>query len=376
MWPSTRSNGRARRFAWPSFAFALAPCLLGTSVRAAPEEKRFELVYSAPGDCPDRAALVASLNRYTPDTVFAENTGQSERILVIVSKTAGTFQAAIVDERAGESPTTRLVPAATCAETVDATALVIAILVDPEAGRRAAAGAAVPTTPGADGGADAAPASSPEPPAVATPATPPAPPVSTTRPPSIDQDRSDRRDSRASSPTSWAFGGSALVGVTSMMTNAAALDVLVGPHAESTARALVSPFLGAYLHYAPSSSFHDGGSSASFHLLSGRAVGCPIRVRFDGDHAWLGPCASFEVGRLEGSGNVGGVGKSSGILWVAPGLSVRGAFGLGPLFAAVDLGTSFPFERDWFYFDPRKNSLYRVPPAAFAANLGVGVSIP
>lgn len=373
--PSTRPNERARGGAWRWLAFA--PSFLGTSVVAAPARKRFELVYSAPSECPDRAALVAALTRYTPDTVFAENTGQSDRILVVVSEAAGTFQAAIVDEPAAESPTTRVVPAATCAETVDATALVIAILVDPEAGRRAVAAAGVPAAPSAD--ATTASASPPESPAVAAPATPstsPIPMPGSTTPPTADPGWRDHREARAGSATSWSFGASALVGVTSMMTDAAALDVLVGPHAESTERGLVSPFFGAYFHYAPSASFHDGASSASFQLLAGRAVGCPIRVRLGGERAWFGPCASFEAGRFEGSGNVGGARKSSGILWVAPGLSARGALRLGPVFAAVDLGATFPLERDRFYFDPSENTLYQVPAAAFAANVGLGMSIP
>ena len=331
---------------------------------------QYGFVYQAPAVCPARAEIVARINRYAPDTVLQEGTGADGRIDVIITSDGSGFQAAIRGVRTGEAETAQVVPGVTCAETANAAALVIAILVDPDAGLHSPEPPRSAVTPVPESSAANAPGSMNE------PAATPAPASSAVEAPAPDRGTPPPSGARESRPARWTLGVSGLVGATSALGRLASLDVLAGAHIESRERITIAPFVGVFLHYAASTLTTDTDAEAAFRLLAGRVSACPVRAWFGRGGAWIAPCASFELGQLRGTGNTV-PSYSPAVLWAAAGLAGRSQVQVGPLFLAAEVGVSFPLLSDHFYFAPSETpGVYEVPPVAVAANLGLGASIP
>jgi hypothetical protein len=337
-----------------------AALAVGGRARAAPEPAPYQLTYDAPAECPGRDEVVGHLRSFAPTTTFAE--GASAAAVRLVVESAPQPVASILIVRPGQADATRTVPATSCAELVEAAALVIAILIDPEAANRAGAA-------GADASAGARPqALVRETPTGARPTKPRSEPISNSgRAP---------RDARAPSDSErWYFGAEGLVGVTWVMAPRATLDTGFGARAESGNAGVFSPWFLLSGHRAQSPDVRFGNASASFQLLSGQLRSCPLRAWIR-PWVWLAPCARVELGRLEAQGSASRTSRSPAILWAAAGVFGRAELRLGAANLAAEAGAIFPFRHDTYHFDPSGAPVFTLPTAAFSAGIAAGLTFP
>jgi hypothetical protein len=345
---------------WTLFCAALLAA--AGSARAGPEPTQYQLIYDAPVECPGRDDVIGRLRAFAPTTTFAEE-GASDAAVRLSVRSAPHLTASIVIVRPGQTETTRTVPAANCAELVEAAALVIAILIDPEAANRDSA-------KGADASAGVRSQAF-----VREPAASPRPRIARPEPIS-DGGPAPRHASRLSDSERWEFGAEGFVGVTRAMAPRATLDTGVGARAEAGAHGVFSPWflLSAHRAQSPDTRFDDHGS-ASFQLLSGQLRGCPVRAWIR-PWAWLAPCLRVELGRLEARGNASAVSHSSAILWAAAGAFGRADLRFGAANLAAEVGATFPFRHDTYHFDPSRTRVFALPIAAFSAGIGAGLTFP
>jgi hypothetical protein len=332
------------------------------SAQAAPEAAEYLLTYDAPVECPGRDQVVARLRAFAPATAFAED-GASDAAVRLVVQSAPHLVASIVIVRPGQPETTRTVPATSCAELIEAAALVIAILVDPEAADRdKATGAGVSA-----GGRSRA--------IVREAAAGPRPTIAP-REPTSDSGPAPR-DARSSSDSErWVFGVEGFAGVTWAMAPRATLDTGVGARAESGAHRVLSPWFLLSAHRAQSPDSHFDQGSASFQLLSGQLRGCLLRA-WVRSWLWLAPCVRLELGRLEAQGNASsGNSRSPAILWRAGGAFGRAELRFSAANLAAEVGATFPFRYDTYHFDPSRRTVFELPNAAFSGGIAAGLTFP
>jgi hypothetical protein len=341
--------------------FCAASLAAAGPARAAPEPAQYQLTYDAPVECPGRDEVIGRLRSFAPATTFVEE-GVSDAAVRLVVRSAPDLAASIVIVRPGQPETTRTVPAANCAELVEAAALVIAILIDPEAANRdrakGAASAGVRTQA-----------------FVREPAASPRPAIAR-REPTSDSGPGPRDASKRSGSERWHFGVEGFIGVTWAMAPQATLDTGAGARAESGARGAFSPWflLSAHRAQSPDTRFDQG--SASFQLLSGQLRSCPLRA-WVRSWIWLAPCVRVELGRLEAEGDAsGGISRSPSILWGAGGAFGRAELRFGAANLAAEVGGTFPFRHDTYHFDPSRTRVFTLPNAAFSAGIAAGLAFP
>src|SRR5260221_9355517 len=113
------------------FVLVLGWGLTAFPVRLEARESVVSLLLAAPEECPSRTALVANILARTPEATFAERS-DALAFRVQITRSSRAF-AGSVETRALGVVETRRLHGATCAELVDAVALVIALTIDPEA---------------------------------------------------------------------------------------------------------------------------------------------------------------------------------------------------------------------------------------------------
>jgi hypothetical protein len=332
-------------------AFAVAAASLACAfflAHGALADGSLTLEWRAPAECPDGKTVEREVSRLLggapaarPFTAVAEVTHEDARWRVQLR----TQSAENVGDRAIESET--------CGELADATALVLAMAIDPA---RVAATRASPVAPAADAGIDVLttvnviPPSTPATASTAPTAVPTAPPSSPPRPP----------------PPRRTFA--------------------IGPYVLGDVGALPNPGVGPGLAFAwtpgalrlqltglffPANTarlpFSRGGT---FELYGAHAAGCyEVLV----DVFEIGPCVGVEVGALKGTGF--GINKQTPALafWAAP--SVGGAFAwrIGSSFALrLELAALFPLQRPEFVLDG-VGGVHR--PAAVLGRAGLGAEV-
>jgi hypothetical protein len=234
--------------------------------------------------------------------------------------------------------TARVVPGVSCEEVVAALALIAAVLIDPSA-------------------------------PVDSPHRAPA------RPPVDDRSRADTRTAPRDSKRSMRLGFGA--GVSVLVQSAVAPDPNLGMGVEANTTLDSGGWLSPLFAVAANRTLTDtattpnGTAQLSWWAL--RASACPVRWP---ERRWLAlrPCALFDIGQLNGSGeNTERRAESSG-MWLAAGASGRvEAFVLQRLSLLAEGGILAPLRRDRFYFDPdsETTTAFEVPELGALARFAV-----
>lgn len=239
---------------------------------------------------------------------------------------------------------------ASCAEMREPLALVVAVMIDPDAAL------APPPAPPPD------PPPKVEPPPTATATAPPPPPPPPAPPPPRDEPR-------------WAFdgGASALFGLGVLPSLGAGVHVdgLLEPP-----RLFPLELLGGF--FLDNTASAEGPGRAAFTLAFGGAGACPLRHASDRLSAYA--CANVQLGFVRASPEGFDVVRPDERKLYAAGalegrLSLRIA---GPLALRLGLSGAAPFTRDAFVYrraDGTQADLFRMAPIVGMADVGIGVVI-
>jgi hypothetical protein len=309
----------------------------------------------APG-CPSAEAFSQQVAARTP--VFREHAADHAVRVEIVSEPDGVLGRAtlVLSGHAAE----RELRAARCEEVVEALALVVAILIDPNADTRPIAVAAAPP-------ADAAPV--PAPAAEGPPVEPPAAPRPAPRP----------APSSRPAPVPPAGPSSRFIaGAHATAEGAVAPELTLGPRL----------FLGLDLHRDfpwPSSlrlsagrsfsrTMRDEQGRANLVLDTGRADGCFLRVTEK--RLSLEPCASVSLGvvRVDGEHPLGGTDHT--LFWADVGGLVRASVGFLDRFVGeAEIGVDVPLVQYRYSFQGRE-PVFQSARVGMHLGLGLGVRFP
>ncbi len=351
-----------------------APSLVH-SARA--QDVAWSLVWEAPAECPSEASVrdaVAQLlgsGGPPPASVSAR---------AVVQRTSGDHwivQLTTVREGArGE----RVVEATSCPSLASATALIVALTIDPErvAANSPPSSAASSTLPSATPVATgAASTGAPLPPASTSSPTPlPPPPSSSPSPapvpravtapppapaPAAAHDQGPRR-------FALLLEGMGDVGSLPRLSDGIAASLAV------TFNALRLEVFGNHLFAQPANAASLSlGTNVDLWAGGGRGCYLPTWRALE-----VGACAGLELGLLEGNG-FGTLRSpyqtftpaSGGSFWVAPVVGGRLAWRIAPYFSLViDLGIALPIHRDTFYVDGAPGASYQ--PSAVVARGAAG----
>jgi hypothetical protein len=316
-------------------AILVGAACLAPQVRADPARVPGVLDYSAPEECADASAFSAQIAQRT--TVWAR--AQAElRVRVLIEKSEGRLRGVLTLEESGRQ-TVREVSSERCGEVVQALALIVAILVDPDADTRP-----LPELP------EAAPV--------------PGPAATGTRP----------ARARVNPRVRWIPGAGTQLTVATGVAGAA----LVGERwfaalsREGVGGPSVTLRLGVGHDRTGTIEHGDGASSALSRNL----------VRFDGCGAALSEpsfalsiCGFAEAGRIDAFGVHPVRSEAPTLGWLAFGALARAAFRYERVLGLeAELGASLPMTRYDFRFEGE--SLYQTAPVIAGAGLGLSVHFP
>jgi hypothetical protein len=332
------------------------------------------LDYDANASCPDRAAFVARVAARTR-AVQSEPRRVSVRIDVQPQRVRGE----IAIEDSGGARTARQIEAATCAEAVDALALITALALGGDGtgtgtGTGSASGSASESD--SDSGSDSDSASDPDSESgsasdsAAEPAT--APPADSRASADDDVDASDPLDPAAGDPS--AAGGLQLSAAVLALSGAAPDVQPAGQLVVAWVAAPSAPFvlaLRAGVRLGAGARIEHAQGSAVLDFVSAVAAGCAgARLARATLNAY--GCAVLEPGQLSARGDDTDNPRDEDRLWLAlgPGALLEWTPG-GPWLLEAGAELQFPLRRDRFLL--ARQTVYRVPSSAFRATLGVGL---
>jgi hypothetical protein len=293
--------------------------------------------------CIGSRALAIAVERRLGREVFVSPSRAAVAVEGRVERTAAPpgFRAVItIANEAGKELGNREIHSAapSCAAMDDDLALVIAVMIDPDA----ALGPVLPRPPQA------------LPPVVPPPAPPPVPP------------------DREPAPPAWSIGlqagGMAMLGLMPRISG----GVLLRSHVEPPRFWAFE--VGGVLFPAVAAS--QGGASASFQLAEAFVSVCPLTVRVVGTA--LSACAGVQAGslRASGFGLAAGTSAELGLFDFALEGRVRRRL-VGPLVAAAGLGLVVPVLRARFSYPAQGGAeLFSMAPVAGAVDLSLGVEFP
>ncbi len=327
------------------------------------------LFVDAEPTCATDTAIAARVATRSQKLAFAADGGGPQLRVRIERTAAGAVDAALwiaIDGRSSE----RRLHAASCAEAVDAVALLITLALDPAAATRAQTprskpAPAAPSTPAPPSAAEAPPSAASLD-AGPSPAPPPAP-VATGSP------REPEREPAKGAPAEFSFAahleGRGLFGPAPAMLTGAGIAVLVSWERDS----VLTPALGLAASHSWLGPVETAGGRASFQLQLVRLDACILRVRFG--PAALRGCGTGAIGSYHARGSDTYEPRSHARLFSLAG---------GALFAEVALGSravvrataglAAPLRRDAFEFRP--DVFHRVAALALDLGLGVGARFP
>jgi len=345
-----------------------------TNARAGePEGTRFHLAYEAPASCPDRAAFIGAIRLRTrrPQLAAEGEAATAFSVTVEPSRERMLGRLEVHEPEAGlgaPAPTeTRTVSSGTCAEVTKALALVVALILDPDAETGVEPQGGPPAEDERDALEDpaipAAPLEDPAIPAAPLP-PPPRPAAREQRPPRPAVGRPVELSAGAELAVTGAVGP----GITPK--GDAFIDITF------TSRAG-----GRGLVFAPSVRLGGGFAATASDLVvgshrywwaGGTARFCPMRLVLPSGLRLL-PCGAMQVGAHHGSTQGVPNGTTSTDLWLAPGgvASLEWAFGSS---LAVELqgGAIVPLLRTRFFLAP-DTTIFSVP--AIAATGGIAARL-
>jgi len=313
-----------------ALTLAILTCVSGAARAQLATERRvepFRLVWSTSAGCRDAHAFIAELEGRTS---LLREAQADEHALTFIAETfpiATGVRGRLTVRRPDGDLTERDVPGLDCDEVVSAMALIAALMVDPLAD-----------------GTTHSPLRRAEPSSLA--------PEPARR---IDRD-SLRVEQRLTGHTAIAPG----------LTVGQAVGVVLTREGSR-----FRPSLGASAHLARATTTATGGS-AELSWLAAQLTACPVGAR--PREGWdLRACATFQLGRLRGSGFQTTAPASKSILWSAAGAELAARFRLmGPLWLGLEGGLTFPFTREQFYLEPQQ-TVHRVPAWGVSCGGGFGL---
>lgn len=293
------------------------------------------LEYSAPPSCPTEAELAASVGARTPRVRLArDGAGRAFRVDVIFG--AGGYVGRLSSVDASGVRAERDVTGESCAEVVDALALVLALAVDPMASASPRPAPAETPSPAASAPTRDAP-------------TPAAPSPSRT------------------SPFSIAAG----IGVGAVHGVGPDPLLSVGGFVEGGLRGATAwqPTVRLGAERAASGTFDVPASgSASFTWTVATLDLCP--VRFSTAALGFSPCLRSDLGALAGTGSNIASPRADARAWADVGLIGRGEWSpMPPVFLDVEAGGLVALTRPRFHFDVPDVTVHQ--PSAFGAIVAV-----
>jgi hypothetical protein len=300
------------------------------------------ITYEDTSGCGDGDAFFDEVAGRTARVRRAEGEEPARLFAVRIAPSAGRLAGDLTVVASDGRHFTRHVDGATCAEIVDALALIIALSVDPYAS--ATPRAAAPPPKRAE--------QQPPAPAPATPRTPIAPAAA----PAYD--------------AGWSWSIAAL----GELNGAVAPKPVLGPQGSiDLARRSPSVWAPSFrfdLTWTPERSFDTLAGITHYQWYAGRLEACPIRIA--NDTLSVIPCGAFETGVVRSSGAASA--SASDKLWLAFLAIARASWSPTSAFRVeIEGGGVFPVLRNSYAFDPHI-IVYRVPKAAAVA--GVGVAFP
>lgn len=328
-------------------AVGAAAISVSSGVASAQDHTQFDLVWHAPAECPDAGAVRHDVDRALGGRHTVARAADLH-VRAVVTPAAAGMSLRLETAQGGEAGV-RVLTAPACAELAEATAIIVALMIDPAAVAETAAREPAPASP-----ALLAHAVAPSGPTAMASAIDRAIELSAP-PPSDRRDPGDR--SHASERAPIATGDDAALPVRFHAALALAGDVGALPGASAGLALSAGAALGiARLELAgtwlPSRRAHVEGSSqigGDFALLAVAARGCADVLRGDVE---VGPCAELEIGRMTGEGfgvSSPGAGES---LWVAAGGGARVALPIGEHVALrLDVGARAPMVRPTFVLE-------------------------
>jgi hypothetical protein len=319
----------------------------------------FSLSWQAPASCPDEAHV-----RHAVEQLLGEGPPPPAHVSAraVVEQTAsGHWNVRLTTVRDGASGE-RVVESESCQSLADATALILALTIDPERvaarapGASAAASSSVAApTPALTSPSASAPASAPASVSASVPPPPPPPPsaVPTTAPSAAPPVESSSTRQGAPGPTLFALFAQVGGDVGTLPRAAFAIG---GGVALTLGRFRVEGY-GTYLPPQATYAATLQSLGTNVDLLAGGLRGCffPLVGSLE-----AGGCAGLELGELHGHGfgpslpnrYYSFTPSDAGGLWVAPTLSGRISWRIARAFALVfDVGILVPVQRDTFVID-------------------------
>jgi len=321
----------------------------------------FSLSWQAPAECPDEARV-----RRAVEQLLGEGPPPPANVsarAVVEHTASGHWNVRLTTVRDGMTGE-RVVESESCQSLADATALILALTIDPSRVAARAPGAA--SAPASSTVASAAPSASAAAPAPASAsALPTAPPTASPTPATTSVPAPPSAPPPEAAPTRPGASGPTLV----------ALFAQVGGDLGTLPRAAYAVGGGAaltfgsfrvegYGTYLPQQAAHPvafPNLGTNIHLLAGGLRGCFLPLHGSVE---AGGCVGLELGDLRGQGFGPSLPNqyylftpgNGGGLWVATTLSGRVSWRIARSFALdLDVGLVVPLERDTFQFDNPDN---------------------
>ncbi len=269
----------------------------------------------------------------------------------------------------------REIDAASCSALADATALIVALAIDPSSASIAARSG--PT--GSTGAANLGPApssSSPAPPSSAQPAGPPTAPEPRARPREAAQPAAPHADRAAASdvasPARLSVGASVAGDVGSLPAVALGAAVGVEWRLVRTAPWHVRASASAWVPQDATAGAPGGAEGARLHLYAASLTGCYE------PHVWsleVGPCAGLEVALLTADGFGTSIPLSGQGSWLSPIAGLASSFGLTRAVALTwEIDGLVPLARPSYVVQEASGATLSVHrPSAIAGRMGIGL---
>jgi hypothetical protein len=303
----------------------------------------------AKSDCASRDEIIAGVAARSARIRFLDDGAYAARVAFTVPR-PGSVIAEMVLAATGENPEPRRVTARSCAEAVEAVALVIAVTLDPTS-----AASSLPRNPPAESIARLA-------------ERPPLPPQPAATVAGASAPSGDALPTRLAHFVLYAMGQS-LFGPAPTMMPGVSLYAFAGTDRKS----VWSPAVALGLAHAWKNDLSEPGGKASFAVDAASLDLCPMTVRASVLTAY--PCASGMIGWTSSSGSDTEAPASSTRPFVTVGGAIVVSAELGKrLSLSARLGTGVTPIRDSYDFGG--SSFHRAGLFTTSASLGIGVALP
>jgi hypothetical protein len=370
-----KSERRPRTFPLAIETLAAAATLLFSSVgRAQPTSLSAQLDYASEAPCPDRVAFMRSVEARVGRSVQWGSGGFAFQ--VNVSRQGEEFRGHLL-ARSGQYVTERDLAGKNCEDVVAGLALVAALALDPNAstapqraqsteGQGVLPEIAKPAQPAQQEPQKPAPPPATPKPAPAPPAPTPPPPLPPP-PPFLPGD---------DAPASYAISVLGTLGVD--VGPAPVALIPLGPKvlAELYSDSIWQPSFGLAFGYAKTGFIGSEDGFADFRWLVVRLSVCPLGSEIVREGR-LRACVLGDIGSMSAEGRTGAVAVTERTtqFWAASGAGATFSYHpVSPWFLEIGAGALIAWTQPTYLFVRPDNVVHEVPPFAFTAQIGVGVS--